>query len=219
MGNDENFEIDFFRPPIHEKKLIWVTTNDRSGKGAINQRYGSHSACNHTHKCVQKYEGLNSPYFFGSSNYLLSLFVKLRCPDPSESPKATLAHVNTRWCFTLCLGTISGSYKTSYKYFFSSLVTLRTEPRVSELICEIKGRKSVSVSGGDHACSLIFLPNCPGSLPGTVRYARSVTSSLWMIHGYKLPPKGMGRGGKALYFRAINLCAFNVVFSHMSKWW
>lgn len=118
MGNDENFEIDFFRPPIHEKKLIWVTTNDRSGKGAINQRYGSHSACNHTHKCVQKYEGLNSPYFFGSSNYLLSLFVKLRCPDPSESPKATLAHVNTRWCFTLCLGTISGSYKTSYKYFF-----------------------------------------------------------------------------------------------------
>lgn len=135
------------------------------------------------------------------------------------SPKAALAHVNTRWCFTLCLGTISGSYKTSYKYFFFSLVTLRTEPHVSELICEIKGRKSVSVSGGDHACSLIFLPNRPGSLPGTVRYARSVTSSLWMIHGYKLPPKGMGRGGKALYFRAINLCAFNVVFSHMSKWW
>lgn len=109
--------------------------------------------------------------------------------------------------------------KPATNIFFSSLVTLRTEPRVSELICEIKGRKSVSVSGGDHACSLIFLPNRPGSLPGTVGYARSVTSSLWMIHGYKLPPKGMGRGGKALYFRAINLCAFNAVFSHMSKWW
>lgn len=109
--------------------------------------------------------------------------------------------------------------KPATNIFFFSLVTLRTEPHVSELICEIKGRKSVSVSGGDHACSLIFLPNRPGSLPGTVRYARSVTSSLWMIHGYKLPPKGMGRGGKALYFRAINLCAFNVVFSHMSKWW
>lgn len=101
----------------------------------------------------------------------------------------------------------------------SSLVTLRTEPRVSVLTCEIKGIKSVSVSGGDHVCSLIFLPNRRGSLPGTVPYARSVTSSLWMIHGNKLPPTGMGWGGKAHTFNTINLCTFNSVFSYMSKWW
>lgn len=119
------------------------------------------------------------------------------------------------WCFPAGEARLlAGSYITRYKSsFLSSPVTLGVERRVSALTRELKRIKSVSVSAGDHVCSLIFLPNRCGSLPDTARYARSVTSSLWMIHGYKLPPTGMSRGGEQRICRAINLRTFNGMFS------
>lgn len=112
------------------------------------------------------------------------------------------------------LGSVAASYITSCTFSPPRLSSRRGyNPRFSALTCEIKRIKSVSVSGGDRACSLISLPNRCGSPPVTARYARSVTPSLWMIHGYKLPPTGMSRGGKQHVCRAINLPAFNGLFS------